>query len=141
MGNRRKASLWRAAILVLLMAAAGPWAGRADSLQAEREIAHLMDFIGAATCRFVRNGREYDAAAARAHIQKKYDYVRDRIRSAEDFIRYTASESSISGEPYRIRCGAREMLCADWLAAELRRLRQIRSQPSAGGNGMAVPQK
>jgi hypothetical protein len=115
---------WQAAILVSLLAVIGAWPARADRVPIEREIAHLMDYIGASTCRFVRNGREYDAAAARAHIQMKYDHVRARILSAEDFIRYAASESSMSGAPYLIRCGPREMFCADWLAAELERYRR-----------------
>lgn len=110
--------------LILLLVVIGPPALQADGVPITREIEHLMDYIGASTCRFVRNGKVYDAAAARAHIQKKYDYGRKRIRTAEDFIRYAATASSMSGKPYRIRCGAQEMLCADWLAEELRRYRQ-----------------
>jgi hypothetical protein len=115
---------WRCWGLILLLLTMGPPVLQADRAQTIREIEHLMDYIGVSNCRFIRNGKAYDAAAARSHIRKKYDYLRERIRTAEDFIRYAATESSMSGAPYRIRCGAQEMLCADWLAAELRRYRQ-----------------
>jgi hypothetical protein len=126
---------WRRCGLVLLLLTIGLPALQADQAQNIREIEHLMDYIGASSCRFIRNGKIYDAAAARSHIRKKYDYLRERIRTAEDFIRYAATESSTSGEPYRIRCGAQEMLCADWLAAEIRRYRLEHAPPADRDGG------
>ena len=99
-------------------------AARADLVTPQQEIAHLMDFIAASDCRFIRNGRVYDAQTAREHIQRKYDYLRSRIRTAEDFIRYAASGSSMSGEPYRVACGDRSVPCAEWLREALARFRR-----------------
>ena len=52
---------------------------------------------------FIRNGSEYDAQAARAHLQAKLDYLGGRIKTAEQFVEYCASQSSISHQPYTIR--------------------------------------
>jgi hypothetical protein len=52
---------------------------------------------------FIRNGTEYDAAKARAHLQEKLAYAGERVKTAEEFIKYCASQSSISRKPYQIR--------------------------------------
>jgi hypothetical protein len=96
----------------------------ANSDNTYREIEHLMAYIAGAECRFIRNGKEYDPEAARKHIQKKYEYARNRIKTTEDFIQGVASKSSISGTSYKVRCNDQIMLCADWLGAELQRFRQ-----------------
>ena len=53
--------------------------------------------------KFVRNGSEYDAKDAGAHLRRKWDAGKDRIKTARDFIRLAASKSSTSGKPYLIR--------------------------------------
>ena len=93
----------------------------ADSVSAE--IDHLLHYIESSGCIFIRNGTEGTAAEARAHIQKKYNYSKGRVKTAEDFITYSATKSSVSGKPYRVRCNGREIRTADWLYAELQRLR------------------
>ena len=115
---------WQAMGLVLLIILCLPLAARADMDRPPQEIQHLMDYIARSQCRFIRNGKIHDAEAARAHIQRKYDHVRRRVRTTEDFIDLAASRSSMSGEPYRVQCGATTLLCADWLRAELEHLRQ-----------------
>ncbi len=46
-----------------------------------------------------------------------------RVETAQDFIRYIASRSSLSGEAYRIRLpDGREFKSADWLNMQLRNL-------------------
>jgi hypothetical protein len=87
------------------------------------EIDHLLGFIASSPCRFVRNGKAYDAAAARDHIARKYDYAKRWIQTAEQFIEYTATKSSTTGEPYRVICPGREEPSADWLTRELVRFR------------------
>jgi hypothetical protein len=52
---------------------------------------------------FIRNGTEYKASDAQSHLQQKLNYFGDRVKTAEDFIKYCASESSMSHQPYRIR--------------------------------------
>jgi hypothetical protein len=87
------------------------------------EIQHLLQFVENSGCEFERNGKVYDSAEARSHIEKKYDYVRSYVDETEDFIRYAATESSISGRKYHVICGDRKLTSADWLHGELQRYR------------------
>ncbi len=121
------AKCWGAAagqVLLFFLCFGLPPAGRADMDRTQREIQHLMDYIAGSDCRFIRNGKDHTAEAALAHIQMKYDHVRSRVRTAEDFIDHAATRSSMSGKPYRVQCGNKTLLCADWLRAELARRRQ-----------------
>jgi hypothetical protein len=102
---------------LLWVQSSGAWAGT------DAEIRHLLDFIGASGCTFVRNGEEHDAEAARSHIEMKYGHARRWIRTAEQFIEHTATQSSISREPYRVICAGREEYSGDWLKRELARFR------------------
>ncbi|NTW09149.1 MAG: DUF5329 domain-containing protein [Anaerolineaceae bacterium] len=52
---------------------------------------------------FLRNGIEYDGKQAADHLRLKLKMAGDRVNTAEDFIRFCASKSSISGEAYRMR--------------------------------------
>lgn len=56
-----------------------------------------------AGAQFIRNGSAYDARAAADHLRLKLREAGSRVKTAEDFIRYCGSKSSMSGEPYRIR--------------------------------------
>jgi hypothetical protein len=103
----------------------GPAPSRADAAT-DAEIAQLLDFVAASGCEMVRNGTAHSSDEARAHLEKKLAYLRerDRIGSADDFIERAASGSSLSGRPYVVRCaGSPERTSADWLRAELSRLR------------------
>ena len=86
------------------------------------EIASLLLFIEQSECTFIRNGKHYDALKAREHIEKKYTYYKERITTAEDFILYSATKSSITGEPYMVICNGVNMVTSDWLNAELAEL-------------------
>ncbi len=117
----------RLAILLAL-----PWlavaasAPAAPSPVASREIAGLIQALGASHCEFNRNGSWYDATQARAHLQRKYDYLskKNLVDSAEQFIDRAASRSSFSGRAYRVRCPDRpEQDSAGWFRAQLQRLR------------------
>jgi hypothetical protein len=90
----------------------------------DAEIDHLLDFIAASPCAFIRNGVTYDGARAAAHIRDKYDYYRDDIHSAEDFIALAATKSALSGRPYLVDCGGKREPAADWIARELAAFRQ-----------------
>src|SRR5262249_51163712 len=111
-----------AVIIARFMVAATAHAGTSDEIQ------HLLDYVGRSGCTFVRNGAESDAAAAREHIRAKYEYAKSQVGSAEDFIRLAASRSSMTGEPYVVRCGRWRFLSADWLMDELRRYRPPREK-------------
>lgn len=94
---------------------------------AQREIAGLIAALDGSACRFQRNGSWHEAAEARAHLQRKYDYLlkKKQVDSAEQFIQRAASQSSLSGKPYRIACpGQPEQTAADWFGARLKALRR-----------------
>ncbi|WP_429204667.1 DUF5329 domain-containing protein [Massilia sp. UYP11] len=96
---------------------------------ARQEIAHLIGYLTASGCSFQRNGSWHEAAKAASHLQRKYDYLlkRDLVASSEDFIARAASESSLSGKPYQVRCGGNAPVAsAAWLRAELAKYRAAR---------------
>ena len=107
-------------LLTMLPAQAEPPAA------ARQEIAHLLDYLKSSGCRFNRNGSWHDAGKAAGHLQDKVDYLvkRDLIASGEDFIARAATQSSMSGKPYQVRCGdAAPVPSATWLKAELAKYR------------------
>nr|WP_295377132.1 DUF5329 domain-containing protein [Pseudoxanthomonas sp.] len=94
--------------------------------QARREITQLMDGLSNSQCEFQRNGKWYGRADARAHLQRKYDYLlkRDLVDTAEQFIERAASKSSLSGRAYRVRCpGQPEQDAGAWFLSRLKSLR------------------
>lgn len=109
---------WAALVLLAFASPAGADAGT------EQEVAHLLQYIEQSECVFARNGKEHGGDEAREHIGKKYDYVKKRVKTTEDFIEYAATRSSLSGKPYLVRCDGEELLTAQWLRTELERLRQ-----------------
>lgn len=52
---------------------------------------------------FIRNGSEYDGAAAGKHLRMKLNYAGERLKTAEDFVKYCATESSLTHRKYHIR--------------------------------------
>lgn len=108
-----------------------PAARAAPPATAQAEINYLLRFVATSGCEFYRNGSWFDASKAQAHLREKYQFLvkTDRIHSAEDFIELAATKSSLSGEPYRVRCGGGEPATANqWLHAALVALRT----PGAG---------
>ena len=79
---------------------------------------------------FIRNGTAYDSTAAVEHLRTKLRMAGSRVKTAEDFIRYCASESSVSGEPYAIRLpDGRMVSSADFLRQKLREFDEQRDSP------------
>jgi len=71
-----------------------------------------------------RNGSDYPAEKGVSHIEMKYDYFRDDIKSSEDFIEYSATKSTMSGNYYMVTCpGKPPMKTQDRLLTELNRFR------------------
>lgn len=90
------------------------------------EIAHLMWFLDSSGCEFYRNGTWYSSDQARLHLVKKNKHLLDRglVNTAEDFIAKAATSSSLSGQPYLVRCQRADPVpSALWLGAELERYR------------------
>jgi hypothetical protein len=103
-----------------------PLLGAAPSSTTRAEIQHLLVYLENSGCQFYRNGTWHSAPDARAHLTKKYQYLLDKglIKSAEDFVQRVAAESSMSGKPYQVRCGAgAPVTSAQWLSEELARYR------------------
>ncbi|MGH8079054.1 MAG: DUF5329 domain-containing protein [Lysobacter sp.] len=122
--HRRATNRCRLAALALSLIAGAALA--APSVQAERETQQLIQALGRSGCQFERNGSWYDAAEAQQHLSKKLAYLRkrDQADTAESFIERGASQSSVSGKPYHVRCGkGPTQTSADWLRARLVQLR------------------
>jgi len=92
------------ALLILL--AFAPSLVRAD--QTATEIDYLLSTIGQSDCVFVRNGKEYDAQDAEAHLRMKYRRGKRYAPTTEKFIERLASMSSMSKKPYFIECNGEE---------------------------------
>ena len=90
------------------------------------EIDALLSRLEASGCEFNRNGAWHSSAEARAHLLRKLKYLEDRgaVHSAEQFIELAASASSMSGQPYLVRCaGDAPVPSGQWLRSQLRSLR------------------
>ncbi len=115
-------------VVVMLLCACvmvGTWASALPA-RAAVEVEHLLQFVRDSGCQFYRNGSWYEATGAADHLRSKYAYLlkRGQITTAEDFIRKAASYSSLSAEPYRVRCdGQAERTTGQWLTEELEVLR------------------
>ena len=109
----------------LAAALAPPMVDAAPSAQARVEIAKLIAVLGESRCQFQRNGSWHGPAEARAHLQRKYDYLlkKDKVDNAEQFIARAASRSSLSGRAYRVKCGKVEQASSAWFLSQLQRLR------------------
>ncbi|MEI6314821.1 MAG: DUF5329 domain-containing protein [Syntrophus sp. (in: bacteria)] len=75
--------------------------------QDSREAAKIQYLIASVEtlkgAKFIRNGSEYDARPAANHLRLKLKNAGKRIKTAEDFIKYCGSKSSMTGEPYLIK--------------------------------------
>lgn len=88
------------------------------------EVNHLLAFVKNSQCIMTRNGDEHSGAEGVKHIQRKYDYFRDKISSAEEFIEYSASKSTMSKKYYTVSCdGETSIKTQDWLLEELKQFR------------------
>ncbi len=114
---------WVIMLLLLLIFSAAPYGRSAEPGRTDKEIVHLLDYIEQSGCSFNRNGDVYSAARAREHIQQKYEYLKKKIRTTEDFISYAATRSSITGSSYQVVCSGVAMKSGDWLLQELARFR------------------
>ncbi len=115
--------LW---IIILCVLSATPVVAGQPGNETIREINQLIVFVKTSQCRFYRNGAWHEASSAAEHILRKYDYVQKKglINSTEDFIKYAATKSSMTGRKYKVQCGDKEAIdCADWLTAELHQIR------------------
>ncbi|WP_281558014.1 DUF5329 family protein [Thalassomonas sp. RHCl1] len=86
----------------------------------EDEINHLLNVVKTTSCQYERNGTMHNGSEAVKHISEKYRYYKDDIESTEDFIKYSATKSKISGKHYKIHCSNQAPVKSqDWLLKEL----------------------
>src|SRR5215831_16816927 len=89
----------------------------AEKAKIEQLIASITSLPNA---QFIRNGTAYDAPAAGDHLRLKLKNAGSRIKTADEFIRFCASTSSVSGEPYKIRfADGREVTAEQFLRQKL----------------------
>lgn len=89
---------------------------------------------------FIRNGSTHDPAQAASHLRLKWKNSGKRVRTAEDFIRYCATGSSLSGKPYRIQfADGRVEESAVYFHAQLRRIEAGPINATAIKSGAAKP--
>ena len=88
-------------------------------------IRYLLDFVRNSECRFYRNNTEHTAAEAADHMQRKYAHFKDKIKTAEDFIRLTATKSLMTGKLYYVKLiDGKEITSRAWLLKALEDYRQ-----------------
>lgn len=112
----------RALLLGLILSLPPLVAGADDAIPAE--IDFLLDSIGSSNCTFIRNGKQYDSAAAEDHLRMKYRKGRRYASTSEEFIERLASKSFLSKKRYFIECdGDEKTPSGDWLIKRLREYR------------------
>lgn len=98
-------------------------AGGANHLS--QAIQYLLDFVKTSGCIFIRNEIEHTAVEAAAHMQRKYEHFKDKIKTPEDFIRLTATKSLMTGKLYYVRLKDGKKLTSEaWLLQALEAYRQ-----------------
>ena len=91
------------------------------------EIDYLLTQLKTSGCEFNRNGTWYSASDATAHLNKKYEYLKQKnqISSTEEFIDKAARKSSMSGQPYFVKCkDAPSVESAKWFKDALIKFRK-----------------
>jgi hypothetical protein len=124
----------RTIALISVLLFSGTCAAEGPASAAQQEISHLFAYLGGSGCQFNRNGTWYGPHEAADHLNDKYQYLlgKNRIASAEDFIDQAASQSSMSGQPYLVKCGsAAPVASSSWFRAELEKYRKATLKASS----------
>ena len=93
-----------------------------------------MSRLEASGCEFNRNGTWHTAAEAKSHLLSKLKYLQDRgaVQTTEQFIELAASSSSMTGQPYLVKCGnGGPVQSRAWLLSQLEALRAAARAKSA----------
>ena len=89
------------------------------------EVDHILTFVRDSSCTFIRNGTDHTSAEAADHIAMKAKHAGVKVTNGDALIDLVASKSSITGQPYHVRCpGLPEMESGVWLHGELNRFRK-----------------
>ncbi len=109
--------IWLALILALL-----PLVAHAREAREQARIDFLIHGVETAKdVTFTRNGSDYHGAEAAKHLRMKVNYAGERVKTAEEFIKYCASESSLTHRKYSVRTGdGKPVDAAEYFTARLR---------------------
>ena len=123
-------------VLVLFLASVFAVAGTAAPLSpvARSEIDGLMSRLEASGCEFNRNGNWYTGGEAKSHLLRKLQHLEERgtVQSAEQFIELAATSSSVSGQPYLVKCdNGAPVPSGTWLRTQLQAVRLARPARNA----------
>jgi hypothetical protein len=112
-------------LIVLLWGAAVSEKSYAEANNLSETIEYLLAFVKNSECRFFRNDKEHTAGEAAAHMQRKYEHFKDKIKTAEDFIRLTATKSLMTGKLYYVILkGGKKITSEAWLLQALEAYRK-----------------
>lgn len=117
-----------AALLAMLGLLGSSAACAAPAMSVQIEVSFLLGYVEGSGCEFQRNGSWYSSPQGQAHLRDKFVYLsaRDLIQTTEEFIEKAASQSSLSGQAYMVKCnGGLAMTSSQWLRDELLRLRKL----------------
>lgn len=93
-------------------------------------IAHLTQFVRESGLQFIRNSKSYNAEDAASHMDTKFSYAKERLTTAEEFIDYVASRSSITNKPYYVvTADGKQHELGPWLYLELDKFRKAQTAP------------
>jgi hypothetical protein len=113
--------------VVLITALLALSTARAETpVRVQNEVNFLLGYVAGSGCEFYRNGSWYNSQKAHVHLRGKYKYLTEKnlVDTTEQFIERAASESSMSGKPYQIRCaGGTAVNSQQWLLEKLAQLR------------------
>ncbi len=97
------------------------------------EVGYLLDYLEHSDCQFFRNGSWHTPKEARAHLTQKYEHflTKGQLNKTEDFIEKAASQSSMSGQSYLVKCGNNNsMTSAQWFTDALKSYRKTQAVPA-----------
>lgn len=107
-----------AAVVALMLL---PTASAAEPTN-KTEILYLLGFVERSGCQFYRNGSWYNSKKAQEHLRDKCNFLaaKGQINTAEDFIEKVATTSSVTNQPYMVRCSDGVVVSTNrWLRDEL----------------------
>lgn len=92
-----------------------------SALTEHEKIQKLIELTEKSQITFIRNGQDHSAQEAADHLRRKYDYAKDDIHTADQFIQEIASKSSSTGELYYVRMqDGTEVPAGDWFRERLK---------------------
>jgi hypothetical protein len=129
----------RAWIFVLLLAMGRVLAAAEKGSEVSAAVEHLLAAVAKSDAKFVRNGDEHAGKDAAAHMRKKYNHFKKKIKTPEDFIELCATKSKLSEKPYQIKTADGTLVASkDWMLARLEEWRKEQKQKAEAGKGDGV---